>query len=271
MKKYCRHFIAASLLFFAAAAYSQTAGSFKPGQLWPDNNLVHINAHGGGILYHDGKYYWFGEHKVAGEKGNRAYVGVHCYSSADLYNWTDEGIALKVEEQNDSPIAAGSIIERPKVLYNKKNKQFVMWFHLELKGQGYKAAMCGVATSKNITGPYTLHHTERPNKNQLPLQYTPDPANGDSLLKRDLAAGQMSRDMNLFADEDGKAYLVYTSEENSTVHITQLSDDYLTASNQYVRVFPGRYMEAAAIFKHNGKYYFVASGCTGCTRPKQPA
>lgn len=22
-----------------------------------------INAHGGGVLYHEGKYYWFGEHR----------------------------------------------------------------------------------------------------------------------------------------------------------------------------------------------------------------
>ena len=34
-------------------------------------------------------------HKVEGDAGNRAQVGVHCYSSRDLYNWKDEGIALK--------------------------------------------------------------------------------------------------------------------------------------------------------------------------------
>ena len=39
-------------------------------------------------------YYWFGEHKIEGEAGNRAHVGVHVYSSEDLYNWQDRGIAL---------------------------------------------------------------------------------------------------------------------------------------------------------------------------------
>ena len=34
-----------------------------PGQIWPDNNGVHVNAHGGGVLLHDGVYYWFGENK----------------------------------------------------------------------------------------------------------------------------------------------------------------------------------------------------------------
>ena len=44
--------------------------SFTPGQVWLDNNNVHINAHGGGILYDNGRYYWFGEHKTEGEGGN---------------------------------------------------------------------------------------------------------------------------------------------------------------------------------------------------------
>lgn len=47
---------------------------------------VHINAHGGGILRVGDTYYWFGEHKTEGSAGNLAQVGVHCYSSKDLYN-----------------------------------------------------------------------------------------------------------------------------------------------------------------------------------------
>ena len=68
--------------------------SFEPGAIWPDTNGIHINAHGGGFLWHEGSYYWFGEHKIEGEAGNKAHVGVHVYSSEDLYNWQDRGIAL---------------------------------------------------------------------------------------------------------------------------------------------------------------------------------
>ncbi len=74
----------------------QAGGAFTPGELWPDNNGVHINAHGGGILHDGDTYYWFGEHKTEGTAGNNALVGVHCYSSKDLYNWKDEGVALSV-------------------------------------------------------------------------------------------------------------------------------------------------------------------------------
>lgn len=51
---------------------------FKPGELWLDKEGTHINAHGGGILYHKGLYYWYGEHK---NEQSVALDGVSCYSS----------------------------------------------------------------------------------------------------------------------------------------------------------------------------------------------
>ena len=135
----------------------QAGGAFTPGELWPDNNGVHINAHGGGILYENGTYYWFGEHKTEGEAGNLANVGVHCYSSDDLYHWKDCGIALSVIENDPGhPISKGCILERPKVIYNPLTKKYVMWFHLEPKGAGYSGALSGIALSDRVTGPYTF-------------------------------------------------------------------------------------------------------------------
>ena len=43
--------------------------SFTNHGIWPDHNGVHINAHGGGVLHHDGVYYWYGEHKIEGHAG----------------------------------------------------------------------------------------------------------------------------------------------------------------------------------------------------------
>jgi hypothetical protein len=31
--------------------------SFRPGKMWPDEKGASINAHGGGILFHNGVYY----------------------------------------------------------------------------------------------------------------------------------------------------------------------------------------------------------------------
>ena len=112
-----------SILFTASLATGHAAEPLKqfvPGDIWPDNNGVHINAHGGGILFHEGTYYWFGQHMVAGGAGNFAQVGVSVYSSKDLYNWKDEGIAFKVSEDPKDEIRKGCVLERPKVIYNKK-------------------------------------------------------------------------------------------------------------------------------------------------------
>lgn len=262
----------------------KSEGVFTPGELWPDNNGVHINAHGGGMLFDNGKYYWFGEHKTEGDGGNVANVGVHCYSSENLYDWKDEGIALAVmPEGSGSDIEKGCILERPKVIHNKKTGKYVMWFHLEPKGKGYGGALSGVAVSDKVTGPYNFIKAARPNAGVWPTNYPEElrnmptkvqdknfgggslPEHPDSLnlLKRDLEGGQMARDMNLFVDDDGKAYHIYSSEENSTLHIAELRDDYLDHSGKYARFFAGRFMEAAAMFKKDGKYYLIMSGCTG--------
>ncbi|MEO7497044.1 MAG: glycoside hydrolase family 97 catalytic domain-containing protein, partial [Massilia sp.] len=238
--------------------------AFEPGAIWPDDKGVHINAHGGGILEHAGRYYWFGEHKIEGGAGNAAHVGVHVYSSRDLTGWRDEGIALAVSTDPSSDIVDGSLIERPKVVYNPKTRKFVMWFHLELKGQGYKAARSGVAVADKVTGPYVYQGSFRPDAGVWPAdlpEEQKDPAK--SIVARDHAGGQMARDMTLFVDADGGAYQLYASEENHTMHISRLSQDFLRSAGQFGRVLPFGDDEAPAIFKHNGKYFLVTSGLSG--------
>ncbi|HEY4154056.1 MAG TPA: family 43 glycosylhydrolase, partial [Puia sp.] len=157
-------------------AYSK----FVPGQRWYDSNGELINAHGGGILYIHKKYYWFGE-----KRGKRGSGGINLYSSNDLYNWKYEGLVLAPDEADTtSDISKGCSMERPKVIYNKKTGRYVLWFHLELRGKGYSAARAGVAVSDKIAGPYKFIGSSRPN-------------------------GNMSRDMTLFKDDDGSAYIIY--------------------------------------------------------------
>jgi hypothetical protein len=268
------------LLAGALATYgiAAAAGGFRPGEIWPDNNGVHINAHGGGLLYYEGTYYWFGQ---SHDRGTR---GVSCYSSRDLYNWKDEGLALAVVTDNPaSEISAGNVIERPKVIYNRKTRKFVMWFHTELRGQGYNAARTSVAVSDKVTGPFALLRSWRPNAGTWPLNLPEEQRTGSvpqgtlaqgskewleaalngGIARRDFQGGQMARDMTLFVDDDGAAYHIHASEENATLHISRLSDDYLSFSDRWVRAFPGGHNEAPAVFKWKGKYYMITSGCTG--------
>ncbi len=256
--------------------------AFHPGKIWEDTDGVHINAHGGGVLYHEGKYYFYGEHKS--EHTSSAMVGVNVYSSEDLYNWKKEGVAMAVmPEGSGHKIEKGCIIERPKVVYNAKTGKFVMWFHLELKGRGYAAAEYGVAVSDSPVGPFEYQYAQRSCPGTWPINMTEEEikyAQANSVydeasnnwgayvraggyVARDHEVGQMSRDMTVFVDDDGTAYHIFSSEENQTLHIARLTDDYLYHDGTYSRVLEGDSNEAPAIFKKDGKYWMISSGCTG--------
>jgi beta-galactosidase len=205
---------------------------FTVGQTWLDTKGDTINAHGGNIIENKGTYYWFGE-----KRDRHHSLGVSVYSSKDLYNWKPEGLALAHSKDTTSDIAFGGIMERPKVVYNSKTKKFVMWFHVEVRGKGYGAAKVGVAVSKKITGPYKFVRSFRPN-------------------------GNMSRDMTVFVDEDGSAYEIYSSKENYDLRIVQLTPDFLNVTTKDSLLF-SNHREAPAVFKYQGKYYLITSGCTG--------
>jgi beta-galactosidase len=229
-------FVGCMLLLCFANVNAQSVISkniIASGKIWLDEKGDVINAHGGGVVYQNGKYYWFGE-----KRGASASEGVNVYSSADLYNWKFENMALAQDAQDtSSDIAKGCVMERPKVIYNSVTKQYVMWFHLELKGKGYSAARAAVAVSDKITGPYKFVKSFRPN-------------------------GNMSRDMTLFKDDDGAAYLVYSSRENYDLRIAKLTDDFLSVTTKDTMLF-SNHREAPALFKYNKKYYLITSGCTG--------
>ena len=131
---------------------SQAGNVFKPGEIWPDNNGVHINAHGGGMLQQGDTYYWFGEHKTEGEGGNVAQVGVHCYSSKDLYNWKDEGYLIPPElTDENSHLHPKNWLDRPHILYNEATKKYVCW--LKFSGE---IGCFAVMTADHDKGPETM-------------------------------------------------------------------------------------------------------------------
>ena len=44
-------------------SFTQSNQQFVPGDIWRDTAGQPINAHGGGVLFHAGVYYWYGEIK----------------------------------------------------------------------------------------------------------------------------------------------------------------------------------------------------------------
>lgn len=269
----------AASLFALGLIFCRTVGAaapvpeFVPGETWMDSNGNPINAHGGGILYYQGVYYWYGEFKTGKTflpDCNKSWggtrvdtVGVSCYSSTNLYDWKNEGIVLPAVA-NDPPndLSTGNVLERPKVIYNRTTKKFVMWMHID--SADYSAARAGVAVSDQPAGPFKYLGSFRPNAGVWPENYAESDSNVDDTasLVHDFKDGQMARDMTVFLDDDGKAYLFYSSEGNPTMHVSLLTDDYLRPAKKYQRIFVGRSMEAPTVFKRGGRYYLIASGCT---------
>lgn len=210
------------------------------GTLWKDIDGNSIQAHGGMILEHDGIWYWYGENKGAPNcpgKNRVDVIGISCYSSVDLKNWKYEGLVIESEKTDEQhPLHYTKVCERPKVIYCEKTGKFVLWMHIDDKT--YQMASVGVAVSDSPVGPFVLKTVIRPN-------------------------GQESRDMTVFKDDDGVAYLVHSKDGNRTLNIARLTDDYEDVDGYFVSVLVDQIREAPALCKHKGKYYMVTSGCTG--------
>lgn len=274
------------LMMNLSCLLSTRAQAPMDGGVWKDNTGKHINAHGGNIFNYKGTYYWYGESRSEDGKPYSS-LGVSCFTSKDLKNWTNHGLVLPVSEEPGSDIEGGCIIERPKVLYNQKTKKFVMWMHLELKGRGYGAARYAIAVSDTPFGPFKFVRSGRVNPGIYPVGFAkPDTTDLKHQLlypelkewwtpewrkqiergmfwMRDFNGGQMARDMTIYVDDDGKAYHIYSSEDNLTLQIAQLTDDYMAHNGSYVRVAAGGQNEAPTIFKKNNTYWMITSGCTG--------
>jgi len=231
------------ILSVSMGAYAQY---ILPGAIWTDTSGNPVNAHGGGILYYNNTYYWYGEIKqgitwrVPGSTWENYRVnagGISCYSSKDLLRWKREGVALQpVTTDSSSDLHISKVIERPKVIYNKRTGKFVMWMHID--SQDYSYARSGVAVSDRPEGPFQYIGSVRPN-------------------------GNMARDMTIFQDDNGKAYHFYSSEENQTMHVCELTADYLSHTVNDRRILVQRAREAPAVYKYKNRFYLISSGCTG--------
>lgn len=230
------------------------------------------------------KWWWVGEDKTKGYRG-----GICAYSSFDLYNWEFEGVVMRnvtsreeldtdeyfkelyagyTKEQLDNVYRcindSTSVIERPKMIHNEKTGQYLLWFHAdgptETSDANYAAASAGLAVSETPYGPFRFVDRYRLNT---------CPEDQEDMYPQSKG---MARDMNLFVDDDGTAYIIYSSEENLTIYISKLNDtyDYLCTDPEkavygkdFIRLYPGAQREAPAIIKREGKYYLMTSGATG--------
>jgi beta-xylosidase len=118
-----------------------------------------------------------------------------------------------------------------------------MWFHYDRSGYGDSRG--GVAIADHPAGPWKYLGQQRPIESST------------------------FRDMGTFVDDDGRAYVFYSGEENQTMHVVRLNAEWtgpempMVEDKTWARILRGRARESPSPFKHEGKYYLITSGTTG--------
>ncbi|QIG38677.1 hypothetical protein G5T42_03570 [Microbacterium sp. 4R-513] len=230
-----------------------SAGYFQP--YWYDTQGRHIQAHGGQIVTAEENgetvYYWYGEDRTNGYYGS---PGVSVYRSTDTHNWENLGTALRGVSNSaqlttdpyfvdlygtvdgagqpktglvqslsyylntDQNWTYTAIFERPKVLHNDKTGKWVMWWHADGRtsagGSMYARSMAAVAVADSPAGPFKMTGAYRLYNRSNYQACTSSAVPGQA------------RDMTVFQDADGSAYIVYSSEENYSLYVAKLDDDY---------------------------------------------
>jgi hypothetical protein len=215
--------------------------SIKPGQLWLDTKGNRIQAHGGSILALDDTFYWYGENKEHSTAGSGVWHwGVRCYSSTDLYNWTDRGLIIPPElDDQASPLHPHVSMDRPHILRHPATGKFVCWTKV-MTDAGQRST---VLTADSILGPYEIVRS-----NLRPL-------------------GMNAGDFDLVIDPtDGKGYY-YFERVHSELICADLTEDYTNVTGYYSTHFPlvqpPYVREAPAYFTRDGLHYLITSGTTG--------
>ena len=203
--------------------------TIQNGLLWKTDEGETVQAHAPGFVRVGDIWYMCGE-----DRSNWWNPDVNLYSSTDLVHWKFE---RKIIQNGVTTPELGSsrMIERPKLLYNKKTDKYVVWCHYESSNYGASEAACFECDSVN--GPYQYVWSGRP-------------------------LGVKSRDCNIFQDTDGTAYFVSTTEENQHLGLFRLSDDYHEAV-AHTQLFPWQRREAPAIVRIDDRYFMFNSACSG--------
>ncbi|KAI0747996.1 galactan 1,3-beta-galactosidase [Daedaleopsis nitida] len=222
--------ITLQLLLGLLAGVSAVGAQIVSGARWTDTSGNAIQAHGAGIIKVGNTFYWVGEDK---SHNSALFKAVSCYSSTDLVTWSRQNDALTPVA--GTSISTNNIVERPKVLFNSKNQEYVMWFHSD--SSNYGAAEVGLATAKSPCGPYSYKGSWKP-------------------------LGADSRDEGLFQDDDGTAYLLYASDNNQNFKIARLDANYYNVTAVASQLNAST-LESPGIVKRNGVYWLIASHTSG--------
>lgn len=207
-----------------------------------DVNGNAVDAHDGTIARFGDTYYLYGTSYDCGFEWQNAaspFCGFKTYSSPDLVHWTDLGFMFDAQGQVwQATCGHGVGCFRPHVIYDAATSKYVLWFNAGNTPSGYYTL-----TSDSPAGPFT--------DPQSPTLAVPG-SNGDE---------------GLFVDDDGTAYVAYTSwSRGGDLIVERLAPDDRSGTGQYSDLQTAS-VEAPAMFKRQGRYYvsFSDPNCGYCS------
>ena len=228
---------------------SGTGALIKNDVFWKDTSGNNIYSQGGGVLKAGNTYYWYGVNyggaaayaaSPTQSNSDTSFVAVTIYSSTDLANWKFEGNALTMASVSaKATMDSSTWIGRVGAAYNATSKKYV------LIGQylGTPNTTQFFATSDTPNGAFAWDHTQAVITN---------------------VTNSNCGDQSIFNDDDGKAYILCSSESGrSNTYIVPLRDADFLEAMPATRIFGGAGREGNAMFKTNGRYYVCSSDLHG--------
>jgi hypothetical protein len=204
---------------------------FAPADDITDHLGYLMQAFGGNVLNNksrDGFYYWVGAPTNQPNYGpdTDGNLGVWLLRSADGYNWTSLGNIL------DNTSANWKWIERPRMAYCAANGTYVIWAHGTTAHNTADRACVAVASSP--AGPWVW------------VQTALDPD------------GFGYKDANLFVDDDGTGYIIYTDGTQTYTYVSQLAAYFFSTTGSAVQINSSA-REAPVLFRRGAVYFWISS------------
>ena len=233
------------------------------------NNLY---SQGGGIFEFNGTYYWYGvkyaeavsyaETRTPSSVNN--FVGITCYSSKDLVNWTDEGLIATPEDVFDADVMEG------------QPAAWVGRLGVTKLDDGTYALLvqheCDDVDNSidNANRGDTKPETDGWSKQVLIM--TSDSPTGhfkwnNRINMKSYIGTTNTGDQTVFIDPaTGKGYLLYSyGSGRGRMYLSQIvkGDDGLVTLTESRMIYSGAGREGNCMFEYNGKYYVCASDLYG--------
>jgi len=214
-----------------------------------------MDIHDGNTLLVDGTYFYYGAQYGScmepkgpngcadfgiGNCGFQTDHNVSLFTSSDLGVWTRQPLVFEFKKH---PVPG--VMFCPKVIYNKPTKMYVLWYNwLPSQTGSFSKSYYGVALSATPYGPFKVSNIN------ITLGYV------------------NIGDFNLFQDDDGTGYLIYTAHIQGfpvthQMSVEQLAPDFQSSTglNHSSGFFGDSFVEAPAYFKRGSDYFAVFGQC----------